>query len=124
MSGSAVGVGFTASPGILGNIIRWASNSGVSHCYLWWEDEDFETIMTLGANSNGITMQPLARMALDSPTLYVCEKDLWPGIVAYRYLINEPYGWADLFAMSVVEAERHLLLRGGNDPERQARVIC
>lgn len=124
MNKPPVGVGFTAAPGILGNIIRWASDSDVSHTFLFWDDPWFGCQMTLGANANGITLQPLSRMALDKPTLYRGTNDLWPGIIHYIDLINSPYGYASLLEMSVVEAERHLFLRAGARPPDQARVIC
>ena len=124
MGKPTIWIGFTSAPGLLGDAIRTFEQADVSHAFLAWDDFNFEQRMSLGANWNGVTMQPLARFALDHPRLYQGTRDLWPGIMALSHLINRPYGYSVLLGMSIVEAEKHLLGRVGFNPVRSAAVIC
>ena len=84
-------VGFTASPSWLGSLIRKFENADVSHAFLAWLDPDFENWMSLGANNNGVTLQPLSNFAKDKPEFYTLDgPDLWPGIITLLDVINTP----------------------------------
>ncbi len=118
-------VGFTTSPDIISRLIRAVTHDKVSHVFLAWRDPNFECVMTIGANFNGVTMQPLDMMLEDFPVLWSGPRDLWPGILANKGLINKPYGYAHLLGMFIVEAEEHLLGRiSQHNVFTSARVIC
>ncbi len=102
-------VGFTASPGLLGAMIRAAEASGaVSHAFLAWDSEAFGGRMTIGANWNGLTVEPFEALVHDRPLLFATPADLWPGVRALRRFINSHYDYAALLGMVAVEAEQHL----------------
>lgn len=110
-------VGFTAAPGLLGRLIRTAEGGApVSHAFLSWDDAYFGGRMTLGANWNGLTVEPFEELADDRPMLYRAAFDLWPGIARLRRYINRPYDYAALFGMTVVEAEKLLAHRIARNP--------
>ncbi|HLH76103.1 MAG TPA: hypothetical protein VKV28_04775 [Candidatus Binataceae bacterium] len=110
-------VGFSAAPGLLGALIRSAEGGGaVSHAFLAWDDPCFGGRMTLGANWNGLTLEPFEAMAGERRRLYLANFDLWPGIARLRRYINRPYDYAALFGMTWVEAEKLLAHRLARNP--------
>jgi hypothetical protein len=117
LSEGPIMVGFTASPGILGTLIREAEARGaVSHAFLAWDSECFGGRMTLGANWNGLTVEPFEVLVHDRPVLFSCAIDLWPGVRALRRFINGHYDYAALLGMVAVEAEQHLRHRMIKNP--------
>jgi|SRR5579875_1251099 len=110
-------VGFTAAPSLIGALIRAAEgNAPVSHAFLAWDDPCFGGRMTLGANWNGLTVEPFEALMGERPMLYRADFDLWRGIARLRRYINQPYDYAALFGMTVVEAEKLLAHRLARNP--------
>jgi hypothetical protein len=110
-------VGFTAAPGLIGTLIRAAEGGApASHAFLAWEDPCFGGRMTLGANWNGLTVEPFEALVNDRPMLYRADFDLWGGIARLRRYINRPYDYGALFGMTLVEAEKLLAHRIARNP--------
>ena len=103
-------VAFSASGGI-GALIRDFTGGEVNHAFLIFYDPVFDAKLTLGANANGLTIEPLD--AFPNKIVHVFEpvdlsKGLELGLRLWIHLLNQPYDFAGLVGMAIVEAARKL----------------
>lgn len=120
-----VQIGFTAGKSLLGAAIRGFEGEDVSHALLGWDDPNWETRLILGANANGLTIDP-AENFKDKIEWWDTDLDLWVGLVKLRYLLNTPYDYQGIFGMAVFELRKRfgtrLIL---NSPtEHDVRMFC
>ena len=101
MADPSLYVGFSSSRGFLPGLIRLFSGTyasgGVNHMFLAWEDKHLGWV-TLGANSNGVTLVPWAKftekrkvVALFKPANPACS--LWTGLKKLEIDINAGYSY-------------------------------
>ncbi len=118
---------FSRSNTLLGEAIRSFTGGRVNHAFLAWIDPQFRIAVALGANPNGLTLSPYARF-LKPPEQVVCvfkpASGLWPGIRALAPLLDTPYDYGGVIAMSAVELVHRWLRQWLPNPWPSKRMFC
>jgi hypothetical protein len=106
-------------------LIRWYTNSDISHALIAWWNSEFDTVMTLGAQSNGLTVETLDTfLAAGNVIKYVfTAPGLWVGARKNRDLIDCPYDYYGLIGMGAVEAWQHWTKSWINNPLSSKRAL-
>jgi hypothetical protein len=111
----------------LGATIRAFTGGRVNHVFLAWTDPEFQITVALGANPNGLTLSPFARF-LKPPeqvvSMFKPAASLWPGIRALAPVLDTPYDYGGVIAMSAVELIHRWLKRWMPNPWRSKRMFC
>jgi hypothetical protein len=110
--------------------IQWFTGGTVSHAFLLYKDNHLGWL-TIGANSNGVTYQPLelfkrARQIVKLFEPVTGEFSLWTGLTQMRDFIDAGFNLTGLIGMSIVEIATHWLRQTAprnwlSDPHR---VFC
>lgn len=122
-----VKVAFSASQG-LGTLIRTFTGGDVNHAFLIFYDPVFDTELMLGANANGLTIEPLD--AFTDPIVHVFEpidpnKGLEMGLRLWVHLLNKPYDFAGLVGMAAVEIARKIAnCQISNPLQAEQKLFC
>jgi hypothetical protein len=110
--------------------IRWFTGGTVSHAFLLYNDSHLGWL-TIGANSNGVTYQPLEQFKRARLIVKLFEPveetmSLWTGLARMRDFIDAGFNLSGLIGMSMVEIATHWLHQTAprnwlSDPHR---VFC
>jgi hypothetical protein len=99
-------IGFSASSGI-GDLIRLVTGGDVNHAFILYFDPIFQTNLTLGAQSNGLTSEPLFEFPDQIIHLFEpLNSGFEEGLRVNTKWLDQPYDYAGLLGMSLVEAAR------------------
>jgi hypothetical protein len=108
-----------SSSSVIGTIIREMTGGDVNHVFFIFECPVFGGKLTLGCNANGLTISTLEKFK--DRIVHVFEpvdpaQGLEIGLKELRDLLDEPYDYAGLIGMAVVEAERRLGIHQARNP--------
>jgi hypothetical protein len=127
MAEPEVRICFSRANDWLGEAIRAFTGGRVNHAFLAWKDTEFQIAVALGANPNGLTLSPYARF-LKPPERVMCvfraPASLWPGIRILAPLLDTPYDYGGVIAMSAVEVVHRWLRRWMPNPWPSKRMFC
>lgn len=119
-------VGFSHSP-VLGAVIQAFTGGDVNHALIIYRDPVFDIDMTLGANPNGLTKEPLRDFVGNIVHVYYPNSGpgLLGGLRMYVDLLNAPYDYKGLFGMSMVEVAHQLGVMRFKNPGLDAhKLFC
>lgn len=103
-----VSIGFSTSSSVLSALIRWFTNSPISHTFLLVEDLIPGMPMVMQAARGGFQLITYDRFCKGSHNIKIVvpKQDISPGVVQALQWLGEPYDTVGLVGMAIVEVGR------------------
>jgi hypothetical protein len=117
-----VRIGFSTSNSWISRIIRWFTDSRVSHCFFVYYDTDWGRDMVMEATSGGFRIVAYSIYEQSTLTLLRLKYPVESGLSDAVDWLGEAYDYEGLFGMAWVELGRWLKRKWAN-PLRSANAM-
>lgn len=126
MSPIPIRVGFSTTSHWTSRLIRWFTNAVVSHAWVLYWDEDFETECVLEFTEGGcrITTYVGFKKKNQIVKVWTPTKSLRPGFVKMATHLEEGYDYLGLFGMAWVMLGRWLKHKWKNPLASSSKAFC
>jgi hypothetical protein len=116
-------VGFSTSKNSwISKIIRWFTDSTVSHCFFIYWDKDWQRDMILEATEGGFKITPFSNYEKDLVAAFTPKYSVEQGLIKSIDWLGEDYDYVGLIGMIWVELGRWLHRKWRN-PWRDAKSM-
>jgi hypothetical protein len=99
---SNITIGFSASTGIVGKVIRWFTRGRVSHAYATYYSETLQDVFVIEANFWGYNLTPHEKWIKKNKVVaeFTCERDLAPGLRYVAKWLGATYDFWSAFGLA------------------------
>lgn len=134
MADPLIYAGFSSALGVsgrlLGGLIRAFTGGDVNHAFFVYWDENWDSWLTVGANSNGLTIMSLneftrTRTIVHAYRMTAPGRTLWDGLRIHVADLDKAYNFSGLFGMAGVEVVKKITGRpGANILSNNHELFC
>ena len=114
----------TSKDSWISKIIRWFSNSTVSHCFFVYYDEDWKREMVLEATEGGFRIVPYSFYENEVVKIFIPKYSIEEGLKQSIDWLTEGYNYWGLFGMSWVELGKWLKKKWKNPLRSSNTMFC
>ena len=108
----------------ISKIIRWFTNSRVSHTFLVYYDQDFVRDMVMEATEGGFRVVPFSKYESQVVSIFVPKQSIEVGLVKAVDWLGEHYDYEGLIGMIWVEFGRWLKRKWHNPLHASDSMFC
>jgi len=99
---SNITIGFSASNGIIGKVIRWFTKGRVSHAYITYYSETLQNVFVMEATFWGYKLTPYEKWKKSNNSVaeFKCKTDLTPGLRSVAKWLGGTYDFWSAFGLA------------------------